>query len=55
MISFSLRDRMFEKILYEALQREMGLNFLMEEGFASLGIKSRNVELVASPILPFAI
>ena len=55
MIGLSLRDRTFEKILYEALQREIGLNLLMEEGLASLGIKARTVEFVAPPIFPFAI
>jgi hypothetical protein len=29
------------KILYEELQREMGLNLAKEEGFASLGISPR--------------
>ena len=55
MIGLSLRDRTFEKILYEALQSEIGLNILMEEGLASLGIKARKVEFVAPLIFPFAI
>ena len=55
MIFLSLKDSTLDKILYEALQSEIGPNFLMEEGLGSLGIKARKVELVASPIFPFAI
>ena len=54
-IVFSLRDRTLEKIMYEALQREIGLKHLIEVGLGSLGIKVKKVEFVAPPILPLDI
>ena len=54
-IVFILRDMTLEKILYEALQREIGLKRLIEEGLGSLGIKAKKVEFVAPPILPLEI
>ena len=50
-----LKDSTFENILSEALHKEMGQNLLMVEGLESLGMRAKNVELVAPPIFPFAI
>ena len=55
MIFLSLKDNTLEKILYEALHREIGRNFLIEVGLCSFGIRARKVELVAPPIFPLAI
>ena len=55
MICLSLRDSTFENILYDALHKEMGRNFLMEVGLRYFGIRAKKVELVAPPILPFSI
>ena len=55
MIFLSLIDSTLEKILYEALYKEIGRYFFMEVGLCSFGIKARKVELVAPPVLPFAI
>ena len=54
-IVFSLRDRTLENILYDALQKEIGLKGFIVVGLGSLGIKARKVELVAPPILPLDI
>ena len=54
-IVFSLRERILENILYEALHREIGLNILIEEGLGSFGTRDRKVELVAPPIFPLDI
>ena len=54
-IVFNLRDRTLEKILYEALQREIGMKRLIEVGLGSLGIKAKKVEFVAPPIFPLDI
>jgi hypothetical protein len=50
LIRFSI---ILEKILYEALQSEIGLNLSKEPRFPSLGIKARKVELVLPPTLNF--
>ena len=55
MICLSLRDSTLEKILYDALHKEMGQKNLMEVGLRSFGIRAKKVELVAPPILPFSI
>ena len=55
MISLSLRERILENILYEALHREIGLNILIEEELGYLKIRPRKVELVAHPIFPLDI
>ena len=55
MICLSLRDSPLEKILYDALHKEMGRNFLVEVGLCSFGIRSKKVEFVAPPMFPFSI
>ena len=55
MICLILRDSTLEKILYDALHKEMGRNFLMEVGLCSFGIRAKKVELVTPPILRFSI
>ena len=54
-VVFILRDMTLENILYEALQREIGLKHLIMVGLGSLGIKARKVELVSPPTLPLDI
>ena len=49
--SLSLFAKSLERILYEALHREIGLNQLKEIGLDSLGIRVRKVELVFPPTL----
>ena len=46
--------RSFTIILYEALQREMGLNLSKVSGFDSFGINAKKVELVLPPSFLFA-
>ena len=55
MMCLSLKERTLEKILYDALHKEIDRNLLIEVGLVSLGIKSRKVELVAPPMFPLAI
>jgi hypothetical protein len=40
-------------ILYDTLQREMGLNIEKDDGFVSFGIKAKKVELFVPPILQY--
>ena len=47
----TLLARSLERILYEALHREMGLNLSKDLRFTSLGIKAKKVELVPPPTL----
>ena len=52
---FSLPAMILEIILYELLQRDMGLKRLREEGQGSLGIRAKKFELVYPPIFLFLI
>ena len=53
MMFFILMAKIFERILYEVLHKEIGLNRSSDRGLFSFGIKARKDELVAPLILSF--
>ena len=53
MMLYILVVKIFDRILYELLHNEIGLNISSDRGIFFFGVKARKDDLVAPPILSF--